>query len=69
MATTRNCSTGRITFTQVRALLASAAHSTFTPEELAQRLRAAGVDQLPTTRWGLAMRYAWVLLPGGKGGR
>lgn len=73
MATTRNCSTPSTrTFPQARALLASAAHTTFTQAELVNRLRAAGVTgSLPQTRWALAMRYAWVLLPGGsgKGGR
>ncbi len=71
MATTRNCSTppaGK-TFPQIRALLASAAYQTFTAPELVTRLQVAGVsDPLPETRWALAMRYAWVLLPGGRKG-
>jgi hypothetical protein len=80
MATTRDCSTAsavtltpstdRRTFHQVRALLATAAYHTFTGPELVKRLQAAGVSgPLPDTRWALAMRYAWVLLPGGRKGQ
>lgn len=67
MATSRNSTTRTLSFHQVRGLLASAAHQTFTQDELTARLQAVGVTELPQTRWGLAMRYAWVLLPGKKG--
>jgi hypothetical protein len=63
-----------LTFPQVRAKLANAAHDHFTHDELCARLRAAGVTPvLSASRRALAMRYAWALLPGGmeraKGGR
>lgn len=63
-----------LTFAQVRAHLANEAYDWFCRAELCNRLEAAGVTpDISASRRSLAMKYAWVLLPGGneraKGGK